>query len=182
MGPFFFFFFFFLQRRKAETFRSFLPPQPKATAATAAAALQLLRNLANRLHKMLSRHSRTSSSLVPPPPMTLFIIPAVFVVQVLLGVYTNLLPVMRVSPFLLSKPYYLMWLCCYCFCNVLDLPITCRSYKLAFRCCIQAAMKDEEQEVPGVCSRSLQENHPKLGSPATYHPLRPTSFHFFRPI
>jgi hypothetical protein len=85
------------------------------------------------LHKMLSRHSRTSSSLVPPPPMALFIFLAVFVVHVLLRVYTNLLPVMRVSPFLLSKPYYLVCVCCYCFCNVLDLPIMCCSYKLAFR-------------------------------------------------
>ncbi len=166
-ATFFFFFFFFYYRcsltenwvpsssssssykdEKQRPLDPFSPPQPKATAATAAAALQLLRNLANRLRKMLSRHSRTSSSLVLPPPMALFIFLAVFVVQVLLRVYTNLLP-MRVSPFLLSKPYYLMWLYCYCFC----LPIICCSYKLAFRCCIQAAMKDEEQEVPRVCSQ-----------------------------
>jgi hypothetical protein len=166
VATFFFFFFFFYRcswtenwvpsssssykdekQRSLDPFSP--PPKPKATAATAAAAaLQLLRNLANRLRKMISRHSRTSSSLVLPPPMALFIFLAVFVVQVLLRVYTNLLPT-RVSPFLLSKPYYLMWLYCYCFC----LPIICCSYKLAFRCCIQAAMKDEEQEVPRVCSQ-----------------------------
>jgi len=54
--------------------------------------------------------ARTSSSLAPPPPMALFIFLAVFAVQVLLRVCTHLLPVSRVSPFLLSKPYYFLWL------------------------------------------------------------------------
>ncbi len=179
----FFFFFFFLQRRKGETFRSFLPPPTQGNSSNSSSSAPTLaepsKPLAQNACKTLPNFiflGFSSSYGALHFPRSLY--RAGFAARI-----NKSVPVMRDSPFLLSKPYYLMWLCCYCFCNVLDLPIMCCSYKLAFRCCIQAAMKDEQQEVPRIF-RSLQENHQKLGlkfAPATYHPLRPTSFHFFGP-